>query len=175
MHRARQPQVRGVAGLNAAEAWFGDANDLELTTFPGVVPHEPAPNDPGIAAEPLHPERVAEYRHWMRAGLSIILHRQEPAGSRADAELFEYVAGDELHAHGLPLSTRPVECHAGFVRVSDGEQVNQSAAGLAHPNERRVAEHVVFRRVGAGICQIQQALGLVHWERSEDQRVDEGK
>jgi hypothetical protein len=54
--------------VHAAEAWFGAADDLELTIFLGLVPHEPAPNDPGIAAEPLHPERVVQDGHGMRAG-----------------------------------------------------------------------------------------------------------
>ena len=175
LHRVRQPHVRGIARLHAAEAWFGDADDLELTIFLGVVPHEPAPDDPGIAAEPLHPKCMAQHGDGLRPGALIILHRQQPASSRADAEPFEGVTGDELRAHRLPISTRHVECHAGLVGVRHGEQVDQPASGVAQAHERRIAEHVVFGQVGvgAGICQVNQALGLVHRERPEDQGVDQ--
>ena len=107
LHRVRQPHVRGIARLHAAEAWFGDADDLELTIFFGVMHHEPAPDDPGIAAEPLHPECVAQHGDGMRPGALIVLHRQQPASSRADAEPFERVTGDELRAHRLPALHSP--------------------------------------------------------------------
>ena len=175
LHRVRDPHIRGIARLHTAELWFRDADDLEVTVFLGVVPHEPAPDDPGIAAEPLHPECVAQDGHGMPPGTLFIPHRQQPASSLTDAEPFERVTGDKLRSHRLPCPTRRVECHAGLAGVRHGEQVDPPATGVAQAHERRIAEHVVLGhvRVGAGICQVDQALGLVHRERPENQRIDQ--
>jgi len=111
----------------------------------------------------------------MRTRTFIILHRQQPARRRANAESRERVAGDELRAHCLPRSTPNVERHAWRVGICDGEQVDVSAPRLAKADERGIAEHVVFGhvRVRARICEVDQALGFVHWQRLEDQRIDE--
>jgi hypothetical protein len=105
----------------------------------------------------------------------VVLYRQQPASSRAHAEPLERVTGDELRPHRLLLSTCHVECHARLVGVRHGEQVDSPAAGVAQAHERRIAEHVVFGQVGvgAGICQVDQAFGLVYGERPENQRVDQ--
>jgi hypothetical protein len=67
---------------------------LELTIVLTVVQHEPASDDPRSAAEPLLPARVAQDGDGMRAGLPIVLHRQQLSSGWGDPEPVERVTGE---------------------------------------------------------------------------------
>ena len=62
--------IRRPARLDAGEPRLGHADDLEACT---VLQREPASDDRRIAAEPPHPERVAQDRHRVRARRCVVL------------------------------------------------------------------------------------------------------
>ena len=77
LHRVRQPHVRGIARLHAAEAWFGDADDLELTIFLGVVRTNQRPMIPGSP-----PNRCIQ-NAWLRTATGCAPGADRPASSAA--------------------------------------------------------------------------------------------
>ena len=102
VHRVRQPEIGRAARLDAREPRLGHADDLKLT----VLECEPAAHDRGIAAEPPHPERMAQDRHRMRARPLVVLGGEQPADRRRDAQPVERVAGHDTASAPVPSRRR---------------------------------------------------------------------
>jgi hypothetical protein len=177
VHRVRQPDIGGAAGLDAAKARFGDADDLELASVrvAKLSQREPTADDAWVTAKPAHPERVAHHRDGTCSGDGVILRRNQSAERWRDAEPLKRIAGRVLGAQQLFLASRIREGDWPDHLRAHGEQIDQIARGVAEPQEGRVVERVglgAFGRIGRK-REMDQLIGPLDGKGPQNERVDE--
>ncbi len=83
----------------AFEIWRGDADDRVSL----LIQTDGASDSGVVGAETVHPQRVAQYRDWIAAGLFIFIGQKSAAAKCGHAENVEIICGDERDVELLGL------------------------------------------------------------------------
>src|SRR5579862_4649667 len=154
----RQPEIRQVSRLDAAEWAFGDTHDLEL-----LITHRyPASDGGGTGGEAASPEGVAQDGHGMASSERIVVRMDEPSEGGPDTQNLEAPAGDGFGANVLTGAPGVIElCRLQSTGEAHSEEVGPIARGVAQKLILGIAEVVPFAGLFIGVEEARHHAGYI--------------
>ena len=168
-HHHRHKHTRGPAELHTVEALARDADNRVRM----AVDDRRAADDCGVRAEAAHPVRVAQHRHRVRTGRTVVVRGERSTECGTDTERVEVRAGHQLAGEAFRASgVREVERV-----VETREDAIEHGLALCDLAEHRVrqlgAVSAVLAVPQAREGDLHELLGILDRERADENLIDE--